>query len=85
MTKFLKLGLILLLIPVLLIGISSIFIDFNILTKIFVFVLNSMKSFDWLIAYNAQKTVFGLFLGIEVSLLFFNLGRWIIELTAKSN
>jgi hypothetical protein len=85
MTKFLKLGLILLLIPVLLIGISSIFIDFNILTKIFVFVLNSMKSFDWLIAYSAQKTVFGLFLGIEVSLLFFNLGRWIIELTAKSN
>lgn len=85
MSKWLKIALILIIIPTLLFSISTFFIDYNILIKIFVFVRRSMQSFDWLIAYNAQITVFSLFLTIEVGLLIFNLGRWIIELTAKSN
>jgi hypothetical protein len=84
MSKWIKIAILLIIIPALLFSISTFFIDWNILIKIFVFVRKSMKSFDWLIAYNAQITVFGLFLTIELALLIFNLARWIINLIAGS-
>lgn len=57
-------------------------IPFSILTDFYEFILSAMKSFDWLVPYGTQKFIFWGFLITEVSLLAFNLVRWIIELTA---
>ena len=76
--------LILFIVAILLLGTLAVpvIVPFSILTDFYEFILSAMKSFDWLVPYETQKFILWGFLIVEVSLLAFNLVRWIIELTA---
>ena len=45
---------------------ANLFINYEILGQILVFIKSSMKSFDWLIPYQAQITVLSVFATVEL-------------------